>query len=148
MKTILKIILLLAITLTFFNCNNDDDNEPAPNADICNYQGLTANILGTQTLIPESQLTTDYFPNGLGVGSPQVEVYDNVNLGANFIITNALAVGVIDNSPQIVINGILYPGVVTCQRAGNLVGEELRFDIVLASGEEAELCVIIDNVSP
>jgi len=120
----------------------------APNQAICNYQGLTAVLGGTLTLIPEAQLQTDYFPNNDGVGMPAVEVFYTTVPGSTFLVTRALTVGAIDASPEIRINNIDYTGVVTCQRAGTAVGEELRFDIVLSTGEEAELCVIIDNVTP
>jgi len=146
MKTFFKTALLLVLTLSLYNCDNDDGN--APNTNGCTYQGLTANISGTVTLIPESELQTDYFPNNDGPGIPAVEVYETTNPGDNFIVTRALTVGAIDSNPQIVINNQSHTGVVTCQLAGSAVGEELRFDIVLSSGEEVELCVIIDNVYP
>ncbi|WP_179315407.1 hypothetical protein [Winogradskyella undariae] len=146
MKSILKTILLLAITLTLFNCDNDDGN--APNISVCSYEGLTADIQGTLTLIPESDLVTDYFPDNDGPGIPAVEVYHSVSPGSTFVVTRALTVGAVDSNPQIVINGTNHSGVVTCQRAGSAVGDELRLDIVLASGEEVELCVVIDYVAP
>lgn len=144
MRTSLKLILV--ITLFLFNCDNDDGN--APNINICNYQGLSASINGTLTLIPEGQLQTDYFPNNDGANMAAVEVFETTNPGDTFVVTRALTVGAIDNNPEIRIGNIDYTGIVTCQRAGTLVGEELRFDIVLSTGEEAELCVIIDNVTP
>lgn len=146
MKTTLKFLFLLTFMLILFNCDNDDNT--APNLNVCNYQGLTANISGTQTLIPEANLTTDYFPNNDGPGMAAVEVFDNTNPGDTFVVTRALTVGAVDNNPEIRIGNIDYTGVVTCQRTGAVVGEELRFDIVLSNGEEAELCVLIDSVTP
>lgn len=146
MKTTIKPLFLVLFILILFNCDNDDNT--APNVNVCNYQGLTALIGSTQTLIPEVNLTTDYFPNNDGPGQAAVEVYDNTNPGDTFVVTRALTVGAVDNSPEITINNTSYTGTVTCQRAGSTVGSELRFDIVLSSGEEAELCVSIDSVTP
>lgn len=146
MKTIFTKILLLTLTLAFLNCDNDDGN--APNTNVCNYQGLTALIVSTQTLIPEAQLQTDYFPNNDGPGLAAVEIWYTTNPGDTFIVTRALTVGATDSNSEIRIDNQDYTGVVTCQRAGTAVGEELRFDIVLDTGEEAELCVVIDNVNP
>jgi len=146
MKTTLKSVLLLLLTLTFLNCDNDDDN--AANVDVCNYEGLTAEINGTITLIPENELYTHYFPNNDGPGAPAVEVGYTTNLGNTFVVTRALTVGAIDTNPEIRIDDVDYAGVVTCQRANSAVGEELRFDVVLTGVGEAELCVVIDEVTP
>ena len=146
MKTIFKTILLLAVAFSLFNCDNDDGN--APNQNVCTYQGLTALIGSTQTLIPESDLQTDYFPNNDGPGQPAVEVWYTTDPGNTFIVTRALTVGAVDTNPEIRINDVDYTGTITCQRAGNALGDELRFDIVLSGGSEGELCVIIDNVTP
>lgn len=141
-----KIIYFLLLVVTLLSCDNDDGN--AVNENVCNYAGLTAEILGTQTLIPEAQLQTDYFPNNDGAGQGAVEVFDTVNRGDTFVVTRATADGAIDTNPEIRINNIDYAGTVTCQRWNTGVGEELRFDIVLNSGDEAELCVVIDFVKP
>ena len=146
MKSILKSILLLAITLTLFNCDNDDGN--APNISVCSYEGLTAEIQGTLTLIPASDLVTDYFPNNYGPGVGAYEVNQISNMGGTFVVTRAVTNGAVDSNPEIRINDTNYSGVVTCQRAGSAVGDEIRLDIVLASGEEVELCVVIDYVAP
>ena len=148
MKKINNLLLVFTVLLTFYNCDNDDGN--APNQNTCVFQGLTyedANQV-IQTQIAEAQLQTDYFPNNDGPGLAAVEVFETTNPGNTFIVTRALTVGAIDNNPQIVIGGTSYTGVVTCQLAGNTVGAELRFDIVLTIGGEAELCVIIDSVNP
>ncbi len=142
-KKLLPITLfLLSILFIVTSCDNDSD--PSPNDNQCNYQGLTyvdsSNNINTQ--IPESELQTDYFSSG-----PNVEVWDTTNPGATFIVTNALTVGAVDNNPQIKINDLNLTGVVTCQRAGNSVGDELRLDIVITGGAEVELCVVIDNAN-
>lgn len=146
MKTIIKLIFLTLFFLALYNCDNDDGN--APNINGCSFQGLTALIGSNQTLIAESNLQTDYFPNNDGPGLPAVEIFETTNPGQNFIVTRALTVGAIDNNPQITINNISYTGVVTCQIAGSAIGDELRLDIVLTGGGEAEFCVIIDSVIP
>lgn len=141
-------ILAIVLCLTINSCDNDDGN--APNMTGCNFQGLTVEDSSgtTITTINEADLQTDYFPNNDGIGMPAVEVFETTNPGNTFIVTRALTVGAIDNNPQIVINNTTFTGVVTCQLAGNSIGDELRFDIVLSNGNEAELCVIIDNVTP
>lgn len=148
MKQILKIVLLLLLSITFYNCDNDDGN--APNTNVCNYQGVTVedsngNVL---TQIAESDLQTDYFPNNDGPGLAAVEVWDTTAPGDTFIVTRALTVGDIDTTPEIRINNIDYTGTVTCQRANNQVGQELRFDVIVDTLGEGEVCVIIDNVTP
>ncbi|OBX20136.1 MULTISPECIES: hypothetical protein [Bizionia] len=149
MKTIIKSLCLLVFALAIFNCDNDDgDPLTSPNENVCNYQGLTALINNTQTLIPEAELQTDYFPNNDGPGIPVVEVFYTTDPGTTFIVTRALTLGAVDSNPEIRIDGADYAGVITCQRAGSAVGDELRFDILLDNGFEAELCVIIDDVTP
>ncbi len=147
MKIFLKklpiLLLLLSITLIGTSCDND--STPSPNDNQCNYQGLTYvdandNII---TQIPEASLSTDYFSSG-----QNVEIWDTANPGDTFIVTNAVTVGAIDNTPQIKINGTSLTGTITCQRVTGLtVGDELRYDIVITGGAEAELCVSIDSVN-
>lgn len=148
MKIILKTILLLLATITLFNCDNDDGS--TPNDTFCSFSGLTVedNNGNISTQIPEANLQTDYFPNNDGPGLAAVEVWDTTNPGDTFIVTRALTIGAVDNAPEIKINNVDYTGVVTCQRASTVVGGELRFDVVVTGLGEAELCVIIDNVTP
>lgn len=144
MKTLFKIATILVITLLLFSCDND--NNPSPNDAQCNYEGLTFldTSNSTQTLIPESDLTTDYFPNNGGPGIAAVEIYG----GNPFVVftTNAVIVGATETI-NLLVNGTTYPVTVTCQRAGTLVGEEFRFDVT-ANNVEAEYCVVIDSVNP
>lgn len=146
MKTLFKQALVVLVLITLFNCDNDDGN--APNENVCNYQGLTAEINSTQTLIPESDLQTDYFPNNDGPGMPAVEVWSTASPGDTFIVTRSVTDGAVDANPEIRIGTVDYTGTVTCQRGNSAVGDEMRFDIVLSNGSEAELCVIIDTVTP
>jgi len=143
MKTLFKTTLLI-LSLTFFSCDND--NNPSPNDTQCNYEGLTFldTSNSTQTLIPEANLTTDFFPNNGGPGIAAVEIYG----GTPFVVftTNAVTVGASENI-NLLINGNTYPVTVTCQRAGTLVGDEFRFDIT-ANNVEAEYYVVIDSVNP
>jgi hypothetical protein len=151
MKTLIKnlYVVLVLISIMAIGSSCDNDSSPSPNDNQCNYQGLTYVINNNiNTQIPESDLQTDYFPNNDGPGQPAVEVWDTTSPGSTFVVTRALTVGAIDNNPEIRINGNNLTGVVTCQRAGNAVGDELRLDIVITGGAEAELCVIIDNVIP
>ncbi len=144
LKNLLPIAFFF-LSILFIGTSCDNDSNPTPNDNQCNYQGLTyldnsGNII---TQIPENNLTTDYFTSGANV-----EIWDNTNPGDTFIVTNAVTVGAVDNSPQIKINNANLTGVVTCQRAeNNTVGDELRLDIVITGGAEAELCVVIDSVN-
>jgi hypothetical protein len=148
MKNTIKILVLMTLTMLNFSCDNDSN--PSPNDNQCNYQGLTYNDANGNiiTQIPESDLKTEYYPNNDGPGQAAVEVWDTTNPGNTFIVTRALTVGAVDNNPEIKINGTNLTGTITCQRAGSAVGDDLRFDIVLTSGAEAELCVVIDTVNP
>jgi hypothetical protein len=142
MKTI-KILVLALITITLcVSCDND--SSPSPNDVACNYQGLTFldTSNNTQTLLPEADLTTEYYPNSSN--GPEVEIYG----GTPFVVftTTAVTVGATE-STSIIINGTTYPITVTCQRAGTLVGDEFRFDLT-ANNVEAEYCVVIDTVNP
>lgn len=144
-----KIFILCVSILLSFSCDNDD-NGNAPNENSCTFQGATIEDLNnnTQTLIPESDLQTDYFTNNDGPGQPAVEVFDTTVPGNTFVVTRALTVGAVDSNPEIRINNVDYTGTVTCQRTGSIVGDELRFDLIINGLGEAELCVIIDNVTP
>ncbi|EGV42737.2 hypothetical protein BZARG_2523 [Bizionia argentinensis JUB59] len=141
LKTTMKTLILLAFTLVLFNCDNDDD--AAPNIDVCNYQGFTFLDTNdnTQTLIPDSELTTDFFHTSSN--GPEVEIYDTANPGDFWFVTevvdaNASGVG------RLSIGGTIHNVNVTCQRTGSAVNEEMRFDVT-ANGLEAEFCVKINE---
>ena len=142
LKIFLPLIILITVLFTGTSCDNDDGNDP--NEAQCSYQGLTFvdTSDNTQTLLPESDLTTEYFPNSSN--GPEVEIYG----GTPFVVfaTTAVTVGATENI-NIIVNGTNYPVTVTCQRAGTIVGEEFRFDLV-ANNVEAEYCVVIDTVIP
>ena len=134
-----KILILFAI-LSVFACDNDDDN--AVNEDQCNYQGFTYldTSNNTQTLFAEADLTTDFYYTSSN--GPEVEIYKtddpgNYNFVTTVVTANATGTG------TLTFGGTPYPVNVTCQRAGNAVGEEFRYDIT-GSGLEAEYCVVID----
>lgn len=147
MKTPLKMLLTLIVVVTFFNCSNDDDiNNPAVNVSACTYAGFTFLDTGnnTQTLIPESDLTTDFFPNSLGLGMPQIEIFQtsgpsNMVFVTDVVTLNATGTGILQ------INTDVYTVNVVCQRAGTAVGDEFRFDVT-AAGLEVEFCVVTDGV--
>ncbi len=144
LKNLLPIAFLF-LGILFIGISCDNDNSPSPNDNQCNYQGLTyqdnnGNII---TQIPDANLQTDYFTS-----ASNIEIWDTTNPGDTFIVTNAVTIGAIDNNPQIKINNVNLTGVVTCQRAvNNAVGDELRLDIVITGGAEAELCITIDTVN-
>lgn len=144
-----QIVLILAILFITISCDNDAD--PSPNDDQCNYQGLTFNDTNnnTQTLIPEDELSTGFYPNGLGAGVGQVEINKTDDMPNYFLTTKAVTLNAVDTSGTLRIAGVDYTVTVTCQRAGTAVGDEFRFDVVdNANNAEAEFCVIIDSVIP
>lgn len=147
----LKTLLILILAITFFNCSNDDDiNNPPVNANGCNYQGLTFedNANNTMTLIPESDLTTDFFPNNNGPGIAAVEIFQSSGTGSMVFVTDVVTLNAAGTG-TLMLNGTSYIVNVVCQIAGTTVGGEFRFDIVEPTlNIEAEFCVIIDAVIP
>lgn len=138
--------LIVAIVL-FTSCNNDDNN--ATNQNTCNYQGFSYldNSNSNQTLIPESELNTQFFPNASNgpYGAPGIEIASYSGSTALFFTTNVIELNdsgigriTIDNGNEEIVT-------VTCQRAGTAVGDEVRLDVVYGS-IEVEFCVIIDEV--
>ncbi|ADV51252.1 hypothetical protein I2486_19765 [Cellulophaga sp. E16_2] len=138
--------LVMTVAFCFLSCDNDDGN--ATNESQCNYEGLSYYDVDNddETLIPESNLTTTYYPNNSGPGIPAVEIYktDDVSMvfTTDVVTLNATGTGdlTINNGQTTTVN-------VICQRAGTAVGEEFRYDITL-SGFEVEFCVVIDGVNP
>ncbi|WP_452227019.1 hypothetical protein [Lacinutrix cladophorae] len=139
MKTTIKTLCLLFLTLVLFNCDNDDGD--ADNQDDCNFAGFTFldTSDSTQTLIPESDLTTDFYYTSSN--GPEVEIFKTSDPGNFWFVTQVVTPGT--GGGQLSVNGTIYNVNVTCQRAGNAVNEEFRYDIT-ASGLEAEYCVLID----
>lgn len=145
MKYLVKASLLFFMSILFLSCDNDDGM--ADNQTQCNYQGLTFDDGSTQTLLPESQLQTELFPNNGGPGIAAVEVYETTNPGNIWLTTSAVTLNAVGPG-TLGINGTNYTVTVTCQRAGTAVGDEFRFDVVTTGGLEGELCVVIDAVIP
>jgi len=121
-----KICFLILLLCTIISCNNDDDvNNDATNQDQCNYQGFS--YLDTnnndQTLIAESELNTQYFPNASNgpYGAPGIEIASFTSSPTLFFTTNAIALNE-TGTGWISINGAELEAVtVTCQRAGTTV---------------------------
>jgi len=147
MKSTFRIAFILMISITLFNCDNDDGN--APNENVCAYQGLTAELSGTQTLIPESDLTSGYLT--AGSNGPEIEIYQTSNPG-NFNFTTTVVNDGATGTGTVNFNGVTYQNIaVECQRGvtgttGAAVGDEFRFDITDGT-LEIELCVIVDTVT-
>jgi len=145
-----KICFLILLLCTIISCDNDDDvNNDATNQDQCNYQGFS--YLDTnnndQTLIAESELNTQYFPNASNgpYGAPGIEIASFTSSPTLFFTTNVIALDE-TGTGWISINGAELEAVtVTCQRAGTSVGDEVRLDVVYGV-VEVEFCVIIDEV--
>lgn len=140
-KTIHLVGLFLMTSLCFISCDNDDGN--ASNQNSCNYEGFTFldTNNNTTTLIPESDLFTDFF--NTSSNGPEVEIYEvsdpgNFNFTTTVVALNATGTGVLN------YNGTTYNVNVICQRTGNAIGNEMRFDLT-ASGLEVEFCVTIDD---
>ena len=141
MKKLLKTFLLSAVIFTLINCDNDNGN--APNETTCNYEGFTFldTSNNTQTLIPETDLFTDFF--NTSSNGPEVEIYEtnnpgNFNFTTSVVTLNGTGTGVLN------FNGSTYNVNVICQRTGSAIGDEMRFDLT-ASGLEVEFCVVIDD---
>jgi len=134
------------MSILFLSCDNDDGM--ADNQNVCTFEGLTFFDGTTQTLLPETDLQTEFFPNNGGPGIPAVEIFEITNPGNIWLITDVVTLNAVGPG-TLGINGTNYPVTVTCQRAGTAVGEEFRFDVVTVTGGfEGELCVVIDNVTP
>ena len=140
MKTTIKTLCLLVLTLVLFNCDNDDGN--ADNQDVCNFAGFTFldTSDNTQTLITEAELTTDFYYTSSN--GPEVEIYKTAEPGDFWFVTTVVTENA-SGTGTLSVDGTIYTVNVTCQRTGSAVGDEMRFDIT-ASGLEAEYCVIID----
>ncbi len=152
----MKTLVVIFLAIITFSCDNDDPSTPAPNANVCNYAGLTYvdNANNTNIAIPEADLTTDFFPNNSGTGIPAVEIWGTAPTGEFVVfVTDAVTNGATEvlttsSVGHILVNGTNLYGTVTCQRGGTAVGDEFRFDVALASGGELEYCVVIDSVTP
>lgn len=131
---------------TIVSCNNDDD---ATNQVSCNYEGfsyLDSNN-NDQSIVAESELNTQYFPNASNgpYGAPGIEIASFSSSPTIFFTTNVIDLNEV-GSGYFLLDGIEEVGVVvTCQRAGSAVGDEVRYDVVYG-GVEVEFCVTIDEV--
>tara|TARA_B100000787_G_scaffold48809_1_gene35103 strand:+ start:4942 stop:5883 length:942 start_codon:yes stop_codon:yes gene_type:complete len=114
-------------------------------AQACDYQGVSLFEIngntGTETLIAESDLFTDFFYTSSN--GPEVEIFaldnpGNFNFTTTVVTLNATGTGILN------YNGTTYTVNVTCLKTGNAIGQEMRFDIT-SPEVEAEICVIIDN---
>lgn len=141
-----KLLILFVLIFTVVSCNNDDD---ATNQNTCNYQGFSYfdNNNNDQSIVAESELNTQYFPNASNgpFGAPGVEIASFSSSPTIFFTTNVIDLNEV-GSGYFLLNGIEEVGVVvTCQRAGSAVGDEVRYDVVYG-GVEVEFCVTIDEV--
>jgi len=147
MNTIKKISLVVIVLFGVMSCNNDDG--AATNQDDCNYQGFSYldNNNNDQTLLPESELNTQYFPNASNgpYGAPGIEIASYTSSPTLFFTTNVIDLN-ISGIGRITIDGGEEEIVtVTCQRAGTTIGDEVRYDVAYGN-IEVEFCVIIDEV--
>ncbi|AUC77038.1 hypothetical protein [Olleya sp. Bg11-27] len=147
MKKITYILVLLCLVTS---CNNDDDtNNDATNETECNYQGFSYldNSNNDQTIIAESELNTQYFPNASNgpFGAPGIEIASFSSSPTIFFTTNVNELNETGIGFLTLDSGQEQQVTVTCQRAGTAVGDEIRLDIVYSS-IEVEFCVIIDEV--
>lgn len=141
-----KLLVFFLLIFTVVSCNNDDD---ATNQTMCNYQGFSYFDTNNndQSIVAESELNTQYFPNASNgpFGAPGVEIASFSSSPTIFFTTNVINLNEV-GSGYFLLNGIEEVGVVvTCQRAGSAVGDEIRYDIVYGS-VEVEFCVTIDEV--
>jgi len=141
-----KLLVFFLLIFTVVSCDNDDD---ATNQTVCNYQGFSYFDTNNndQSIVAESELNTQYFPNASNgpFGAPGVEIASSSSSPTIFFTTNVINLNEV-GSGYFLLNGIEEVGVVvTCQRAGSAVGDEIRYDIVYG-GVEVEFCVTIDEV--
>jgi hypothetical protein len=135
MKTLKKTlpILFVIISILFIGTSCDNDANPSPNDQQCNYNGITfvddANDINTA--IPDSDLTTTFYPNANG-GAGRLEIRETANPNDTFLITDVVTDGA-TGTGIIRFMGTDYPQpiIITCQRAGNAVGDDFRLDIVV-----------------
>ena len=147
MKKITYILVLLCLVTS---CNNDDDiNNDATNETECNYQGFSYldNSNNDQTIIAESELNTQYFPNASNgpYGAPGIEIASFSSSPTIFFTTNVNELNETGIGRLTLDSGEEQGVTVTCQRAGTAVGDEIRLDVVYGN-IEVEFCVIIDEV--
>ncbi|QCE42348.1 hypothetical protein [Psychroserpens sp. NJDZ02] len=147
MKKITYILVLLCLVTS---CNNDDDiNNDATNETECNYQGFSYldNSNNDQTIIAESELNTQYFPNASNgpYGAPGIEIVSFSSSPTIFFTTNVNELNETGTGRLTLDSGEEQGVTVTCQRAGTAVGDEIRLDVVYGN-IEVEFCVIIDEV--
>ncbi|MBL7559460.1 hypothetical protein JAO71_06530 [Olleya sp. YSTF-M6] len=147
MKNIFKMLMLFCVCIA---CNNDDDvNNDATNQTQCNYQGFSYLDASNndQTLIAETELNTQFFPNASNgpYGAPGIEIVSNTSTPSLFFVTNVIALNQTGTGYLTLDNGQEQTVTVTCQRAGTAVGDEIRLDVVYGN-IEVEFCVIIDEV--
>ncbi|MFD2698803.1 hypothetical protein ACFSQ0_12450 [Mesonia sediminis] len=132
----------LVVVVSSVACDNDDGN--APNQNQCAYQGFSYLDTNNNTsiLIPEADLYTDFFISSSN--GPEVEIYKTAQPGSFYFLTTTVGLNA-TGTGTLSLNGNVYNVNVICQRTGNTVGDEMRFDLT-ANGLEAEFCVIIDRV--
>lgn len=143
-KNLLKSVFILSFLTISIQCDNDNGN--SPNENQCNYAGLTIFDTNgnTQTVIPDSDLTTTVHKSGNVVKS--IEVFNTTfNFRTKHVTLNATGTGYLNSNLTTPTNNIVT---VTCQRAGTNVGNEFKYDIIFSNGVEAELCVVINNTIP
>jgi len=132
------------------SCENDDDvNNDATNETQCNYQGFSYldTASNDQTILPESELNTQYFPNASNgpYGAPGIEIASFSSSPTLFFTTNVIDLNTTGSGLITIDGGQEQSVTVTCLRAGTAVGDEVRLDVVYGSNE-VEFCVIIDEV--
>lgn len=154
MKTIKHFLIAILAVTFFFNCNNDDDNNP----ETCNNQGLYYTLgNSSQITAPEINLTTDLFPNNTidpisNQPIPAVEIYGNDSNG-DFVVfvTEVLTLNASGDADLIIGNGASETVSVTCLATDNVVGGLMRFALSGMYNNQSisgEYCVTIDSVNP
>ena len=147
MKTRYLKTAFLLILCTLFSCDNDDGN--AANETMCNFQGLSYldSTNSEEILVSDTDIKTQFFPNAANgpFGEPGFEIVSNTANTSFFFTTNAIVLNQTGIGRFILNNGAEQLATVTCQRAGNMVGDEVRLDVTVGP-IEMEFCVSIDEV--
>lgn len=142
-KSIPVLLLMFAVLLIGSGCPSSSSN-PGP-AD-CDFEGVTlTESNGNVTMIPETDLNTQFFPNAANGpnGAPGIEIVENIDF-TMFFITNVITDGA-EGSGNLNFNNVDYAVWVSCELEGDSVGEEMRY-IFTSSDVNGEFCVVIDEI--
>ena len=135
-------LLVIVLFMVGSGCPSDNGIEDEPETSACDYDGYdgldTTN--STTTLIPEVDLTTDFFHTSSN--GPEVEIYETSDPGNFWFVTTVVTANA-SGTGQLSIDGTIQTVNVTCLATGSAVGQGMQF-MLTGTGLDAEFCVVID----